>query len=221
MQNYRIDEILERLWIQIVEKNIQKVDLLQFDEILNDSILEEIQNQGWIMVSEGCLHFTESGYQQAQLMIRRHRLAERLFWDVIDTRDELMEEAACQTEHILKEGIDEKVCTLLGHPKICPHSRHIPPGECCLKAEEAGEKLVDAMTNLKPNQQGKIAYLRTRDALKTHKLMAMGVIPGRSIKLLRRYPSYVFTVGYTQFAIDSEMAEQIYVRVSVNNANSD
>lgn len=213
MQYNKIDEFLEQLWILIVEENNQEVSSQLLADKPTDSLLKEMENKGWILISEGRLRLTESGYQQAQQMIRRHRLAERLFVDIIDTKEEFLEEAACHTEHILKEGIDEKVCTLLGHPTTCPHGRPIPPGTCCLKARISGEKLVDTLANLKPNQQGKIAYLQTKDAKKTHKLMAMGVLPGTSVTLLRRYPSYVFTIGYSQFAIDREMAEQIYVRV--------
>jgi len=31
--------------------------------------------------------------------------------------------------------------------------------------------------------------------------------------MIQRFPSYVFKVGETQFAIDKEMAEGIYVRL--------
>ena len=214
MQHDKIDEILEQLWILIVEEKNQEISPELLTEKPDESVLKELQDNGWILLLQGRLSLTESGYQQAQQMIRRHRLAERLFVDILDTKGGLLEEAACHTEHILKEGIDEKICTLLGHPKTCPHGRPIPSGDCCLKAEATGERLVDTLANLKPNQQGRIAYLQTKDAKKTHKLMAMGVLPGTLIKLLRRFPSYVFTIGYSQFAIDREMAEQIFVRVA-------
>jgi len=43
--------------------------------------------------------------------------------------------------------------------------------------------------------------------------MAMGVLPGLKIAMIQKFPSYVFKVGETQFAIDEEMAEGIYVRL--------
>jgi DtxR family Mn-dependent transcriptional regulator len=46
------------------------------------------------------------------------------------------------------------------------------------------------------------------------KLMAMGVLPGVSISLLRRFPSFVFEAGYSQFAVDEDIAADIYVRLS-------
>jgi len=44
------------------------------------------------------------------------------------------------------------------------------------------------------------------------KLMAMGVLPGNSIVLMQSFPSYIFRVGYSEFAIDTAMAREIFVR---------
>jgi DtxR family Mn-dependent transcriptional regulator/ferrous iron transport protein A len=45
-----------------------------------------------------------------------------------------------------------------------------------------------------------------------NKLMALGVTPGASIRLLQRFPSYVIAIGYTQLALDKETAALIRVR---------
>jgi Fe2+ transport system protein FeoA len=42
----------------------------------------------------------------------------------------------------------------------------------------------------------------------------MGVLPGVSITLLRRSPSFVFEAGYSQFAVDKEIATDIHVRLA-------
>ena len=42
--------------------------------------------------------------------------------------------------------------------------------------------------------------------------MALGILPGVSIRLDRKFPSYVFTVGYSQFTIDRNLASKILVR---------
>ena len=34
-------------------------------------------------------------------------------------------EQACRLEHTLFDGLDDKICTLLGHPRFCPHGRPI------------------------------------------------------------------------------------------------
>jgi len=41
--------------------------------------------------------------------------------------------------------------------------------------------------------------------------VAMGVLPGNRIRLLQAFPSYIFRVGYAEFAVDTEMAREIFV----------
>jgi DtxR family Mn-dependent transcriptional regulator len=123
-----------------------------------------------------------------------------------------MEEAACQVEHIVKRGIEEKICRLLGHPETCPHGRPIPPGDCCRKARETKDKFVVPLSNLKPGESGKIAYIKAGDSKKLQKLMAMGVLPGNAIELNANFPSFVFSVDYSQYAVDADMAAAIIVK---------
>ena len=78
------------------------------------------------------LNLTEEGRRRAASVIRRHRLAERLFTDTLDLRDDQeIESNACTFEHILSPEVTERICTFLGHPSRCPHGSPIPPGPCC------------------------------------------------------------------------------------------
>jgi putative ABC transport system ATP-binding protein len=78
------------------------------------------------------VELTERGRQRAADIIRRHRLAERLFTDSLALESELeIEQQACKFEHILSPEATEKICTFLGHPRTCPHGAPIPPGQCC------------------------------------------------------------------------------------------
>jgi len=82
---------------------------------------------------------TSRGRNRAGSIIRRHRLAERLFTDslAMDSESEI-EQQACKFEHILSPGATDKICSFLGHPRTCPHGAPIPPGPCC-----EGKKFVD------------------------------------------------------------------------------
>lgn len=68
------------------------------------------------------------------------------------------------------------------------------------------------MVNLKVNQRGKITRINTHDHNKLKKIMAMGVLPGMTITLIQKFPSYVFQIGQSQFAVDKELADGIFVR---------
>jgi len=82
--------------------------------------------------------FTPRGEQRAANIIRRHRLAERLFMETMHIDNEAeVEQQACKFEHILSFEATDKICTFLGHPKTCPHGSPIPPGCCCTQARVA------------------------------------------------------------------------------------
>src|ERR1700704_6261022 len=78
------------------------------------------------------VELTPRGRERAASVIRRHRLAERLFTDslAMDSETEI-EQQACKFEHILSPEATDKICTFLGHPRTCPHGAPIPPGPCC------------------------------------------------------------------------------------------
>ena len=209
----RIEEALEKLWEILVEDSNLGNSREKILAHTSDLPLELLLQEGLIEEVGSSFGYTASGRLAAQSAIRRHRLSERLFHDIIETyQEETMEEAACQVEHILKKGIEEEVCRLLGHPQTCPHGKPIPPGKCCLDAVKNGEQLVVPLTSMKKGEKGIIAYIKAGDSKKLQKLMAMGVLPGNAIVLDGNFPSFVFSVGYSQYAVDADMANSIIVK---------
>ena len=79
------------------------------------------------------IYFTEKGRKRAEDIIRRHRLAERLFVHTFRVQDEQeVAEQACRFEHILSPEATDSICSFLGHPRTCPHGSPIPAGPCCI-----------------------------------------------------------------------------------------
>ena len=132
--------------------------------------------------------------------------------DVFNIKGSEADNKACEFEHLLNEGVDTKLCTMLNHPEICPHGKPIPPGDCCDAARTSGRSEVVPLTECQPGEPGEIAYIQTDDDKKMQKLMAMGVLPGNRIMLTQTFPSYVFKVGFSEFAIDTALAREIFVR---------
>ena len=206
----RAEEILETLWTEIIENKKQNCDV---SILKNDDALKELAHSGYVKVKENQLSLTTKGKDEAKNCIRRHRLAERLFADVFDIKGKSVNENSCKFEHMLHKGLDENVCTLLGHPKICPHGKTIPAGKCCRGSRGVPNKLIMPLTALKTKKKAKVSYLQThnRDALQ--KMIAMGVLPNTIIYLIQKFPSYVLQIGESQFAIDKELAGTVYVRI--------
>jgi len=205
------EEILEALWIQIEEKGGKFIDL---GVCRDEPAVEELVKLGFIRKDQTHVYLLEKGKPQAVACVRRHRLAERLFVDVLDIKKKNIDEASCKFEHLLHEGLEDNVCTLLGHPKLCPHGKPIPSGKCCLEKKETKSlKIIAPLSRLEVKDKGKIGYLQAKDASQMQKLISMQALPGTSVTLLQKFPSYVFQIGHSQFAIDKELAQAIYVRL--------
>lgn len=206
MDERRIEELLEELYLRQVEG--QGGAMPPFA----DEVIEAARRRGYVESRPGASpELTPAGTNAARGVVRRHRLAERLLCDVLNVDAEEMEEDACRFEHVLKQDVEDKVCALLGHPATCPHGKPIPEGACCRQHRADVIRRVGPLCDGEVGCPGIVAYLSTRDEEDVRKLMAMGILPGVGVRLLRRFPSYVFQVGYSQFAVDRELAEKIFV----------
>ncbi|WMW24071.1 metal-dependent transcriptional regulator [Methanolobus sediminis] len=207
------ENILERMWVCINEEMSDSVDLSSFDLDGTSPEVIELLETGNILLSGTLATLSPEGDANGKTVVRRRRLAERLLVDVLNTKERHVRSSACEFEHILHRGIDENVCILLGHPRTCPHGKLIPEGECCIKAREDLEHVVAPLSALKNGQGGKIAYFDMREEHKMQKMLAMGVLPGVPVSLVQSYPSYVFDLNHTRYAVDTEIADSIYVRL--------
>lgn len=204
-------EMLEKLWIKTVEQEQEFVELNMEEK--NRCIVKQLVDSGYIKPQNNKLRLTSEGVCEAERIVRRHRLAERLLQDVLEVEEEEMNSSACKFEHIISEGVEESICTLLGHPRFCPHGRFIPPSKCCKEGKDVAEKIVSPLSKLKKGHQGKICYIQTKNHKKLQKLLAIGVLPGIPVKVIQTYPSYVFQIENSQIAVDEEIADDIFVRL--------
>ncbi|MEE9459796.1 MAG: metal-dependent transcriptional regulator [Candidatus Bathyarchaeia archaeon] len=206
------EEILERLWITGKE-NKKICTLKKFDLTENDAGLKELRSLKLINFMADKLELTTTGLNEAAKVIRRHRLAERLLTDIIDASKDFLEEAACKFEHGLRRGVDENICVLLGHPRLCPHGRPIPQGKCCLEEIHQTPRIISKLSDVIAGQEGDVAYLQTKDSKKLQRMISMGILPGTRIKMIQTFPTYVFQLGLSQVAVDKEIADEIYLRL--------
>lgn len=205
----RSQEILEKYWIENKEKHTD----WSFDIIQDDPAVNELLKGGYAVSSGGKLGLTETGWKEAQDCIRRHRLAECLLKDVLTIGSEQLHDIGCEFEHVLQKKVEVSICTLLGHPTVCPHGKPIPEGDCCRSNNESVKPFVQSLIACDILGDGQIAYIRSSEDHIINKLTSMGVIPGLKIQLLKKKPSFLFKIGESQFAMDRELASKIYVRL--------
>ncbi len=206
-------EALEFLWLMEEKRAPTPMEVEHESQAeMTPSLLESLRNEKLISWENAAMPvFTSEGRAVAGQIIRRHRLAERLLCDVLGMHVDDSEDAACEFEHVLAEGITSSICTLLGHPRFCPHNRPIPEGECCLQASEELEPIVQSCDQMDIGETARVAYLSAREHSRLLRLAALGITPGASLRLLQKWPSCIVECDETEIAIETDVARNIYV----------
>lgn len=205
------EETLETIGVML-EEGEATVSLLQEKEVTALS-LDKLVESNHIVIEDGQVHFLPKGEREFLSLIRRHRLTERLLHDVLDFTDEDGSEAIiCKMEHILTEDFADAVCTLLGHPTVCPHNKPIPRGRCCIQKQDRIRPPIIAVDRLKEGEGGAIAFISTADSLVMDRLASMGIVPGLKIKLMQKKPAIVIKFEETILSMDEEYASAIFIR---------
>lgn len=210
----KIEEALSIIWEEREKKLSGREDIrAKIAGKTGGDFLEELIKEGYVTGNDS-LRFTPSGEVRAANVVRRQRLAERLLIDVLELGRGEMDSSACEFEHILSKEVEESICTLLGHPRECPHGLPIPAGDCCGKSRERVESIVMPLSRLKPGEAGRVVYVLARRHPQLHKLMSFGITPGTRVSVHQTFPSFVIQSAETQIAVEKDIADEIYVKRS-------
>jgi putative ABC transport system ATP-binding protein len=127
------DHLLEQIWVCAEEGNRADIDHIRTPGGVDPvRTLARMEDLSLVQVQEDHqVQLTDRGKSRARDVVRRHRLAERLFKDTFRIDEHEAHTQACKFEHIISPELDERICSFLGHPKTCPHGNPIPPGNCC------------------------------------------------------------------------------------------
>jgi DtxR family transcriptional regulator, Mn-dependent transcriptional regulator len=200
------DEVLEQLFYAKEEGRevLDLSDVCARQELLETHLISH--GATWQLSPEGEL--------RARGIVRRHRLAEILFAQVLEVEAHEAERSACELEHTLSEAVVDRVCTFLGHPPACPHGKPIPQGECCRVFTRKVEPLITRLIDIPIGSSGNVVFIAPRSVQRLNRLAAFGVVPGSQVRLIERKPSVIFACGQTSIAVEEEIGREIFVRRS-------
>jgi DtxR family Mn-dependent transcriptional regulator len=122
---WSISERKEEVKVSSIAKllNVTQPSVVQMLHKLNDANLVEYKRGKTIV------ELTSEGERIGKQMIRNTRLLEVMMKDAL--KIEIDEEMVCGIEHHMKKKFTDALCTLLKHPRKCPHGHSIPYGQCC------------------------------------------------------------------------------------------
>ncbi len=129
---WHIRERKEDVKISTIAKmlNVRQPSVVQMLKKLNDKNLVNYNKAG--------VNLTEAGEKTGSDMMRNSRLLEVLMDSAL--KIEIDEEMVCGVEHHMNEQFTNALCTMLKHPRKCPHENDIPVGECCAITSVSEEK---------------------------------------------------------------------------------
>jgi DtxR family Mn-dependent transcriptional regulator len=171
---------------------------------------------------------TRKGFEIAEKMTRKHRLLEKFLHDVLRIGNTKVHREACDLEHGLSDEAERSLCQTLKAPYQCPDDQKlIPPCNLdltnCDECQKWGsnnldsigkrQKNVIAISKLKENQKGKVAFIRG-DIKVLRRLQDMGVTPGVKVSVSRIAPlngPVEISVRGSKLAIGDEIACNVFV----------
>jgi DtxR family transcriptional regulator, Mn-dependent transcriptional regulator len=92
-------------------------------------MLRKLDDGGFVRYNQSKVELTEKGDTIGRQMMRNTRLLEVMMKDAL--KIQIDEEMVCGIEHHMKQIFTDALCTLLKHPRKCPHGHDIPKGMCC------------------------------------------------------------------------------------------
>jgi len=206
-----LDEYLEQLW-NMKEAGETSVSTLQRNlmDVYNFKLVDKLSSEGLVRISRDSrdIALTDTGETQARQLIRAHRLAEKLIHDVLGGE---FEDGACEFEHTISLKLVNSICTMLGHPRECPHGLPIPEGECCQRSEKTMLNCSLPLNQLKVGTTARIAYVKSQNDQQIHRFEGLCVRPGVMVKLHQKYPTYVIECEGAHIALDNDIAANISV----------
>ena len=133
-ESEHIEMYLKAVWY--IRERGEEVKISSIAKLLNVKqpsvvqMLHKLNNSNQVYYKKGnVLEMKEDGESIRKRMISNIRLLEVMMKDAL--KIEIDEEMVCGIEHHMKNQFTDAICTLLKHPRECPHGHGIPKGDCC------------------------------------------------------------------------------------------
>ncbi|WFN35208.1 metal-dependent transcriptional regulator [Methanogenium sp. S4BF] len=196
----------------ILENRIDTLeeDTLQFlsqkfdrsrDTVRND--LNQLEETGDIILGPGStVRLTEKGQKTAECVLKKHKILECFFTEMLGMDQDTASQQACRMEHEASDDTISRLNQYLSRPRRCRQERHHVCAQPC---------------ELKPlslhNEKETVRVAVIRGPRRMGRLNDIGVIPGEEITIQRKLSngSLVVTIKGSDIAISPEIAASVLV----------
>jgi len=175
-----------------------------------------------VLAAEGLVEYeryrgvklTEKGIEYARLVRKKHHVLESFLINVLNVDRVTAHNEACRLEHALSDESAIRMCQMMGTHvdsdcPICPTP--------CKAASSEGIHITASLTDLSPGEHGIISHLKNDDTKVIKKLIMMGFIPGRELRMDADPTNDDITIvdlGDSVVALTSDLASSVFIDTS-------
>jgi DtxR family Mn-dependent transcriptional regulator len=182
-----------------------------------DAVLAALRERGLLERSaDDGLRLTAEGERQAAAVLRRHRLSERLFTDILGLPWERAHEEAMRLEHSITPDGEARLAHLLDHPDTCPHGGPIPAADGSIPASAARP-----LDQVAAGTTVQIQQIADEDREFLRYLASLGLLPKTDIRVEEVAPfggPLLVRVGTARYALGRDVAARILVQDALGDA---
>lgn len=162
--------------------------------------------------SSGALALTPAGRDRALALLRRHRLTERLFTDVLGLDWARAHEEADKLEHVVSPETEQQLADQLGDPTTCPHGNPIPTAR-----GDSVRAPLSSLADCAPLTRATIARIALETPVALRHLATLGLLPNVEVVVENTAPfdgPVLVRVGRARYALGRDLAARIWVRTT-------
>ena len=137
--------------------------------MVREGYVESTANKGVIL--------TDHGRKFAEVIVRRHRLAERMVVDLLGLELQYAHIEAHRLEHAISPLLEQKIVSKLGNPTTCPFGHPIPGSD-----SQIDERSV-TLDTLSPGQRLIIEMIPEDDQPLLEYLVDNKIVPGQPVQV--------------------------------------
>lgn len=172
-------------------------------------MVHRLQNDGYIKIEGRSITLTDKGKKQAESVVRKHRLAERLLTDVIGLEWHKAHQEATRWEHVISDEVEKQLMVMLGNPTTCPHGNPIPGTKASAKklvrlsdAQSGDDVTLERVTEQVEFEEKWLTYLGEN-----------GFMPGvvANITSKNENGDLELTLNGKKLSISGELAQLLYI----------
>jgi len=153
---------------------------------------------------------TASGRARAELVVRKHRIIERMLTDFMGYTAAEAHEHADELGDTFTDDMVDRIATRLGNPERCPHGWPVDTN-----VEQAENRELSPLSDLEPGTRATIVRLAEHDGDLLHWFYEQGLEPGQELEVRSTRPAagqIVVGIDGGERSVGEKAAAGLFVR---------